>query len=176
MFSKARSTIIVSTLLLCSLMVPTMSVSAAVASNSESIETSNMKNDLGESQSFSLEELMDESGLSYSEKAALTNEVLDSIKEQARTGIMLRSRYYTIHQDLSNAQVKKVVNSADSISTLKKIIPNKAIQAVVGAIYSNYYSMYRTAASKGWGIRITITSDSYNPTSTGTTFNVSYLK
>lgn len=150
-------------------------VSAATTDTTENkVQQVEQSSDQLEDKTVTLQELIDTSNLTQEEKIVVTNSFLNYLSNQMESQAMTRSRYYTIHQDLSNSKVKKIVNSSNPIQLLSGFIPYAGVPLSI--IYYNYYNMYSTAAMNGWGIRITITSDSYNPTSTGTTFKISYLK
>lgn len=163
--------------LLTGYIIPINTVLASDAT--ENVEITKQSTDTtmidSESESLTLQTMLDNSNMSISDKITTTNTFLTRLKYEFNTRSMPRSRYYTIHQDLSRTQVKKIANSGNKVATLGGLLPG-SIGISAGLIYGNYYGMFTKAAINGWGIRITITSDSYNPTSTGTTFNVSYLK
>jgi len=150
---------------------------SSILNTNESAEskTELSKSDNQNNEAITLQEMLDDSNMDLAEKSVVTNTFLRGLKSEFNTRSMPRSRYYTIHQDLSRSQIKKIANSGNKVTTLVGYLPG-AIGTSAGLIYGNYYGMFTTAAINGWGIRITITSDSYNPTSTGTTFKVSYLK
>lgn len=55
-----------------------------------------------------------------------------------------RSRYYTIHQDLSRAQVKKAANSGNKITTLGGLLP--------GSIGVSAGLIHKGLVIKAWSI------------------------
>lgn len=115
-----------------------------------------------DNETLTLQSMLDNSNMNTAEKIVVTNSFLNGLKDEFNTRFMPRSRYYTIRQDLSKEQVKKVANSGNKIATLGGLLPG-SIGTSAGLIYGNYYGMFTTAAINGWGIRISITSDSYNP-------------
>jgi hypothetical protein len=143
-----------------------------------------------------LQELLDASTLTQAEKDRLESQILQDaarylpkstiVGPKSTRGIGLMSatagRYFKSYTDLSHAQVVKVANSGNKVNTLITIlgaVTGSKYSPFVGAasiIYGSYYNYFQTAAANGWGIRITLTIDSYVPTSMGMSWSISYRK
>ena len=86
-----------------------------------------------------------------------------------------RGRYIKSHKDFSKAQVVKISQHGYATQGIAALLPGP-LKAAASLVYGSYYNYFHTAASKGWGVRITLTVDSYVPTSAGMSWSISYIK
>ncbi len=150
-------------------------VAAVSANTTEEVQSQQVVVQQQEKGSVTLQQLVDSSNLNDKVKNQVINNELAQVKKQMNAeGAQTRVGKSTTSKTLTNSQVKKVYNSSKPYTTLAGFIPKT--YGVVGLIYSNYYGKFEKAAMNGWGLKITITSNPNNPTSTGTTFSVSYVK
>lgn len=128
-----------------------------------------------ENQAVSLKTLLDNSPLAATQKEQVTEEIFAAAKHAA-TSDLYRSRYYTSSKKFSKAQVKKIAaqgNKANFISYFISAVPASLAFSVIA---TNYYGPFQTAAKHGWGIKITMKIDSYQPTTASTSYSFSYIK
>lgn len=132
-----------------------------------------------EESTISLHDLLIKANYSTEHENQIAEKLIASLQSELLFLILARtnSKYFTIHKDISAKQVKRIVKSTNKMNLYLKIIGDVNDYAgIYSELFNLYYAKYRIAAKHNWGIRITIRSDKYNPTSTGTTFTVSYIK
>jgi hypothetical protein len=151
-----------------------------------------------------LQDLFQSSTLTQSEKDQIVSSLLQLIPPQERTSFRIGTRsvftssfgissvastnagrYFTSSQKFTHAQVVKIAKAGGNLTSVTSILASilgvHSLQAGFGmsllsAIYSDYYGNFQTAAANGWGIKITLTIDSYVPTSAGMSWSISYIK
>ncbi|KRL13703.1 hypothetical protein [Schleiferilactobacillus perolens] len=131
-----------------------------------------------------LQQLAEASPLPTTEKAQITRQIIEA-SLQARNVSSLYSvnsvtagRYFKSYTTLSRAQVKAIAKEGDPVTKLTSFLSLSGNLFAVSAafIYGSYYGYFTTAAINGWGIKITLTIDSYVPTSAGMSWSISYVK
>lgn len=115
--------------------------------------------------------LAEVSSLSASQKQVILEETLAAFRSRPTP----RGRYFKSHKVFSRAQVAKISQRGYTSQALAALLPGP-LKAGASLIYGSYYKQFHTAARNGWGVRITLTVDSYNPTSTGMSWSASYVK
>lgn len=156
---------------------PTVVMASDVGEDSSQFQASVVENQ--DTDTVTVHNLLSGYHYTMQEENRLTSNLINELCSQLPYLILARSnsRYFTIHRDLTPKQVKKIVRSTNAPGAIIQILglTNMAV-GIYGALYNMYYNKFSMAASHNWGIRMTIKSDKYNPTSTGTTFSVSYIK
>ena len=125
-----------------------------------------------------LEQIFNELGLTEEERQAVIADILLHMFDSPES----RARYYKTTTTYSAAACKKIVKegnasrdaAVDAISEFGR--GGKLAAATLKVLYALYDGRFATAANNGWGLKVTLTIDSYNPTSTGMAWSYSYIK
>ena len=121
-----------------------------------------------------VQEVIDKSSLTPLEKVSLSESMMQQAKKLLSSD-MYKARYYRSSEVFSKAKVKKMAKEGKTVSKFTALLPSK-LKLAARVIYGSYYARFKTAAKHGWGVKVTLTIDSYTQTTAGMSYSFSYIK
>lgn len=169
------------TVLVMSMLLSANAPTVVMAADTRSDTTQSTSDAMKDTSTISLHDLLKHEGYTPMQENEIASRFVNQLKLEIPLYVRIYHipRYFRIHKDISAKDVKKIARSSRKADTFMDIlgdIHDSLILDVYQHIFDLYYNKFRIAARHGWGIRITITTNSYDDTSTGTSFSLSYIK